>query len=57
MKSFDHLFSFRNWSVKHKYAFYNWDNQDYVAFMLDILKRLYPRFEEPNQILWNELDE
>ena len=25
--------------------------------MLDILKRLSPRFEEAGEILWNEIDE
>lgn len=40
-----------------KYNYYNWTDQYYRNFMVELLKNLQPRMEEKDIILFNELDD
>lgn len=57
LKCFRRFFSIPNKTSKNWPAFYNWENEYYQTFMLDILQNLEPRFEDKNVVLINELEE
>jgi hypothetical protein len=39
------------------YSFFSWNDEVYHNFMMDILRTLEPRQEDPNTYLFKELDD
>lgn len=57
LKSFSRSFSFPNWDNPRAYSFYTWSDQVYHSFMMEIMRSLEPRQEDPNELLFKELEE
>jgi hypothetical protein len=57
VKKFKRTFSFPNWDIREAHSYYTWDDPAYSKFMTDILKKLEPRQEDSDIILFNELEE
>jgi len=57
LNSFRKLFSFPNYDNPQMYSFFSWGDEVYHNFMMDIMRTLEPRQEDPNTYLFKELED